>query len=142
MPAGTRDRNRTVIRVSTYGLFALGAILALSTIFEYTQARPHIMSRAEAVNATVAWQLKYFNQTLDPERPVNATLYHRLANGTTFVVDDKTLRDQVAIGKFWYIQLPYWWRVDIGRDYLVDATTGQIVGGNPCCNIDYSQSRP
>src|SRR5581483_12497245 len=138
MPAGMRVRKRTVIRASTYGLFALGAILGLSIVFQYTLSRPHIMSRAEAVNATMAWQLKYFNQTLDPERPVNATLYHRLANGTTFVVDDKTLKDKFTTGNFWYIQLPYWWHVYDGRDYLMDATTGQIVGGNPCCNIDYS----
>ena len=125
---------RTKVKVAMYALFGIAGILAIIGSSQYLQPRPHILTRAEAINATIAFDDKYFNETMPSNATIKATLYHTFQTFSgdyrTFVVDDKTMKDSNTAVNNTLIESTYWWGMDVrGRSFLVDAETGKILGG-------------
>lgn len=126
---------KSIIKILTISLFALGAIAGV--LFAYEQstkpAVPNLISKDDAIQ--IALEAGSWNDQILRDKKIEATLVHVKANGFSFIVDQQTLQDSLTL---YHNQYPHYenrhlWIVSIiapnNMDwvYTIDAATGEIV---------------
>lgn len=115
-------------------LLSIGVVIAGILVYQqFTKpVIPDLIAKEEAAQIALAAG-KWNEQTLR-DKAIEATLLHVKANGFSFIVDEETLQDTLALhhNKFPEYESQYLWAVEITsstRDwsYVIDAETGEIL---------------
>jgi predicted small secreted protein len=134
------------IRKLTIALFVLGGLIAAIAIYQQflIEAKPYAISHQDAVRIALVQVDKEPNrdEVFLPNEKAMARLVHVTDNGMGFVADEDSLVDMWLYSKenrFLSIyENMYLWEVQVsttdnegggrGYSYVIDATTGQVIG--------------